>query len=306
MRVLVTGAGGYLGHAVVAALHSAGHSPVAMVRERGMSIPGAADVRVADLLDPAALRQAVDGVDAVCHLAGLTRARESLREPLRYFRVNTCGTIALLDAMADAGVPGMVFGSTGSIYGTPDRQPMDEQLSDDVPHPYAGSKLAAELAITAQAQSGQLGAIIVRLLNVAGGKDPDPTRIVPRALAAAAGNGPLEINGDGTAVRDYLHIEDAAAAFVASVDRIPVPGTTMRYNVGSGQGTSVNDIVSAVERVTRLPVPVAHKPPTPEPQALVNDPILAMAELVWSPLRSDIDSIVGHAWSARSKRFEAI
>ncbi len=302
MRVLVTGAGGYLGRSVVAALHNAGHEPVAMVHKPSEPIPGATATRVAELLDVDALREAVDGADAVCHLAGLTRARESLLEPLRYFRVNTGGTIELLDAMSDAGVPRLVFGSTGAIYGSPDQQPMDETLPDRAPHPYAASKLAAELAIDAQARALQLDAIIVRLFNVAGGSDPDPTRLIPRVISAAAHRTTLEINGDGSSLRDYLHVGDAADAFVACIDHTGAAGPAVRYNIGSGRETSVVDVVAAVQRVSGLTVPTIRRPAAAEPHALISNPSKAMAELGWSPARSDIGTIVSDAWTAVTHR----
>lgn len=301
MRVLVTGANGYVGREVVAALDASGHSPVAMVRAAGATVAGATELRLADLLDVHALRQAMEGVDVVCHLAGVARARESLTEPLKYFRVNTAGTIALLDAMARAEVKKIVLASTGSIYGTPKSQPMVEDMPDAPPHPYASSKLAAELAVEAQARGAEISAITVRMLNVAGGLDPDPTRLVPRVLATAMGQGPLPVNGQGTAVRDYLHVADAAAAFVACVEHLPAMGKSTRYNIGSGVGYSVLDVVAAAERVTGRQIPLEHRPPVSEPEALVSDPAKAMSELNWSPERSSIAEIVRDAWSAVSE-----
>ncbi|MEC3914016.1 NAD-dependent epimerase/dehydratase family protein [Nocardia sp. CDC160] len=292
MRVLVTGAGGYLGRALVAALTAAGHEPIAMVRPGVGAIPGARETRAADLLDPDGLRRAVEGVDRVCHLAGLTRARESFDEPLRYFRVNTGGTLALLEAMADAGVRGLVFSSTCAVYGSPDRQPMTEDLPAAPPHPYASSKVAAEAVVEAQANSGALGAIVLRLPNLAGGADKDPTRLIPRVLAAATSRTPLGVNGDGSAVRDYLHVDDAAAGFVAAVERLPAPGGFARYNLGSARGTSILDVVAAVERVTGQRVPLVHNPPAHEPQVLIADATRAAAELGWEPKLSDLDSII--------------
>lgn len=291
-RVLVTGAGGYLGGAVVRALAAAGHRPVALIRSDSTDIPGAWDTRVADLRDPEQLRRAVAEVDAVCHLAGLTRARESFDEPLRYFAVNTGGTIALLGAMAEVGVAGLVFSSTCAVYGSPDRQPMTEDFPLAPPHPYASSKVAAEIVVEAQARSGALGAIVLRLPNLAGGDDRDPTRLIPRVLSAARTRTSLGVNGDGSAVRDYLHVDDAAAAFVAAVHRLPEPGGFARYNIGSGRGTSILDVVAAVERVTGLPVSLEHNPPAPEPAALVVDATRARAALGWSPRRSEIDAII--------------
>jgi len=302
VRVLVTGAGGYLGRAVVEALGYAGHEPVAMVHSDRSTVPAATETRPGDLLRADSLADAVRGVDAVCHLAGLTRARESWDQPLRYFAVNVGGTLALLEAMAASGVRVVVFASTGSIYGTPERQPMSEDLPDAPPHPYAASKQAAESGIEWQARAGGLGAVVLRLFNVAAGADPDPTRIVPRVLAVAAGESPsVEVNGDGSAVRDFLHVDDAARAFDAALDAGPRIGTFRRYTIGSGVGTSVRDVVAAARRVTGRPVPVVHRPPAVEPQVLVCDPTRAAADLGWKPRRSDLDTIVGDAWAARAQ-----
>ncbi|MRH89782.1 NAD-dependent epimerase/dehydratase family protein [Nocardia sp. SYP-A9097] len=301
MKVLVTGAAGYLGRAVVQALRAAGHEPIAMVRDVGSGeIPGAAQIRVAELSDPVALRDAVSGVGAVCHLAGLGRARESVDDPLPFFRVNTGGTVALLEAMAREGVPRIVFASTGAIYGSPQRQPMDEGTPDAPPHSYASSKLAAEFAVEAQARAGAIGAVVVRLMNVAGGADPETTRLIPRVLAASAGESVLHINGDGTAVRDYLHVRDAAAAFVAGVEQCPAPGVSVRYIIGSGCGTSILDVVAAVERVTGRPVRRVHGPAAPEPARLIGDPGKALVELGWAPAHSGLNEIVSDTWRAVS------
>ncbi|MBF6167477.1 UDP-glucose 4-epimerase [Streptomyces gardneri] len=295
MRVLVTGANGYLGRAVVDLLGRAGHEPIAMVR--GGTSAMRETTRVADLLDESGLRDALRGVQVVCHLAGLTRARESTVDPLRYFRVNTGGTVALLDAMAAAGVARIVFASTGSIYGTPERQPMTERLPDAPPHPYAASKLAAESAISAQARTGRLSATVLRLTNVAGGADRDPTRLIPRALAAAVNASALQVNGDGSAVRDYLHVVDAAAAFVACVDN-PPPDRFRRYIIGSGHGSSVLDVVAAVERRTGRRIQLIHRPPASEPATLISDPTRAITELPWYPSYSELDTIVRDTWAA--------
>lgn len=293
MRILVTGANGYLGRAVVDHLVSAGYEPIGMVRTERTSLP--VETRTSDLLDEISLRKALHEIDAVVHLAGLTRARESTVDPLPYFRVNTSGTVALLDAMEEAGVARLIFASTGAVYGNPDRQPMTEDLPDMPPHPYAASKLAAELAIGAQARTGRLSATVLRLMNVAGGADPDPTRLVPRALAAAFDRSRLDVNGGGEAVRDYVHIQDAAAAFSACLEKTPPSAELERYIIGSGHGASVLDVVSAVENCTGRRVELAHRPPAPEPAALIGDPSRAMSELSWSPHRSDIQTIVRDA-----------
>ncbi|MEV6556757.1 NAD-dependent epimerase/dehydratase family protein [Nocardia sp. NPDC051756] len=300
MRVLVTGANGYLGGAVVEALRADGHDVVGLVHRARTRVPHGVPVRAADLLDTEALSAALQGVDAVCHLAGLTRVRESFGDPLRFFEVNVGGTVSLLRAMGEAGVGKVVFASTASIYGTPERQPMGEELSDRPPHPYAVSKQAAESAIAAQAATGRLAAVVLRLFNIAGGADPDPTRIVPRILAVAAGDSPcLAINGDGTAVRDYVHIGDAAKAFVAALAHLPGLGECVRYNIGSGNGTSVNELIAEASRLTGRAIAVEHLPAVAEPPLLVSDSGLAHRELRWGTVSSDITTILRDGWAAR-------
>lgn len=296
VRVVVTGAGGYVGSATVAALRRAGHEVVAVLHRPG-PVDGAR-THVADLRSPEALAPVLAGSDVVCHLAGRTRVRESWADPSGYFQANAVGTMNLLSAMVAAGVTGLVFASTGAIYGSPLVQPMTEELPEDVPHPYAASKYAAEVAIEWVARAGRVGAVILRLFNVAGGCDPDPTRIVPRALAAAGAGEALRINGDGSAVRDLLHVDDAAAAFLAAVEQTPVAGEVRRYNIGSGVGASVGEVVAAVERVTGRHVRVEHGPPAAEPPRVVADPSRAGVELGWRPRVSQLDRIIADAWTA--------
>ncbi|MEV0295218.1 NAD-dependent epimerase/dehydratase family protein [Nocardia sp. NPDC050710] len=301
MRVLVTGANGYLGSVVARELRTAGHDVVGLVHRHRSRIPTDMPTRTADLRDPGALTAALDGMDAVCHLAGLTRARESLDEPERYFAVNHAGTAALLHAMAAADSRALVFASTAAIYGTPDRQPMSEDLPDHPPHPYAASKLAAELAIAAATARGTLSAIVLRLFNIVGGDDTDETRIMSRLLAVAAGEQlHLTVPGDGTSVRDYLHLTDAARAFTAALARMPGPGACRRYNIGTGVGISVNELVTTATRITGRPIPVEYHPAIAEPPRLVSDSRRARDELDWAPAASDIDTVLRVAWAARA------
>ncbi|TQM30798.1 NAD-dependent epimerase/dehydratase family protein [Nocardia bhagyanarayanae] len=296
MRVLVTGADGYLGSAVAERLDRDGYEVVGLVRRERDRVPRELPVRFADLRQPESLSAAVRDVDAVCHLAGLTRARESVADPLPYFQVNVGGTVALLEAMARAGIEKMVFASTVAIYAT-DIQPMTEDLPDAPPHPYAASKQAAESAIAAQAATGRLAAIVLRMSNLVGGADTDPTRLLPRLRAVAAGTGArLPINGDGTATRDYLHIEDAARAFTAALTHLPAPGACHRYNIGSGTGTSINDLIDRTTRRTGRPIPVEHHPAAQEPPTLVCDNSRAARELDWRPTW-DIEAIVREMWT---------
>lgn len=300
MRVLVTGASGYIGRAVVTALLDAGHVPIATRHRHPVDVPDGVEVRSAELFDPDSLRWALTDIDLVCHLAGLGRARDSLAHPLPYFRINVGGTVALLEAMADSPCRHLVFASTGAIYGAPERQPMDETTPDNPPHPYAASKLAAEWAIEAAAASGALGATIFRLFNVAGGADPDPTRLIPCTLDVAAGRAPhLAVNGPGTARRDYVHLTDIAAAFAAAASTPQPVGQSRRYNICSGAGTSIVDVIAAAERVTGRAVPVIHRPAAAEPPQLVGTSARALSELGWRAADSDLDTIIRDTWAAR-------
>lgn len=304
MKVLVTGGTGYVGRAVVRALIGNGHDPVVLARRsQPAALQDGCEIRYADITDLDATTRALAGVDAICHLAGLTRVRDSWSAAAEYFRVNVGGTATLLSSASPSasrgGVRRFVFASTAAVYGAPEQQPMSEALPLDPPHPYAASKVAAEQTIEWQARTGEVGAVVLRLFNVAGASDPDPTRIVPRVLAHLDGEtASLQVNGDGTATRDYLHVDDAASAFAHAVEAAAPPGEVHHYNIGSGFGTSINDIIAAAERVTGRKANVVHGPPAPEAPALVCDPTRAITELNWKPHRSDLTRILTDAWQA--------
>jgi UDP-glucose 4-epimerase len=310
LRVLVTGASGFIGGVVADALAATGHRITALFRDGSSEkrLDPAVEVVTADLLEPHSLLEAgVDrGFDAVCHLAALTRVRHSRSEPLSYYATNVTGTINLLAALdrgLDAGgpPPAVVFGSTGTVYGDPGDATIPEGRRPDPPHPYAASKLAAEQAIAHQAATGRIGAVVLRSFNVAGGipghVDRDVTRIIPAALAVAAGRREVfRVNGDGRALREYMHVTDLASAYGRAITAT-LPGDCMVFNVGSGAGVSVNDVLAAVERGTGREVRRVTLPPVPEPRSLVVDSRRIRTELGWSSPRSTIDRIVADAWA---------
>jgi UDP-glucose 4-epimerase len=304
MRVLVTGATGFIGPAVVQQLSLAGHSVVGFARTPK---PASCELRTGDILDQAAVEHAVKGVDAVCHLAGLALVRQSFEEPVRYFKVNVSGTLNLLDAMqaeaqSNGGPLRLVFASTCAVYGTPEKQPITEAQEPAPSSPYGSSKRAAEMAIGYQAALGTIGAVTLRTFNVAGAVDghgdPDTTRIIPRALLVASGRADrVNVNGDGSAIREYTHVADLALAYAAALDAAR-PGEHRIYNVGSGVGVSVRDVLEATERVTGRPVSVHWGPPASEPQELRADSSRFRNDLDWHPSRSSLDTIVEDAWQA--------
>jgi UDP-glucose 4-epimerase len=282
MVVLVTGASGYLGRAVVACLADAGHQVRALA---------------GDLLDP--LGSAVAGVDAVVHLAALTRVRSSFEEPIRYFQVNVTGTLNLLDAVPSG--TRFVFASSASAYGTPISQPITEDCPLNPLNPYAASKAAAESALGWAASASRVSATTLRVFNLAGAVDghgdPDPTRILPRAVAAAAGTlSHVDINGPGTAIRDFVHITDAARAVLLALS-VPSAGHRV-YNVGAIPA-SVNDILAATRDLTGRPVPVVHHPPHPgEAPDLRADTSRIRAELGWEPTHTTLAPLIRDQWDA--------
>jgi UDP-glucose 4-epimerase len=287
--VLVTGAAGYVGRAVVDALRRDGRQVVALVR--GQVPPFPPDVRVchADITDEAALRGAVGSVDAVCHLAAFSRVREAAADPLHVYRVNLAGTLNLL-AACDASR--WVFASTASVYGHPRRQPVAEDAPLAPANPYAASKVAAEQVLGWQAATGRLGGVVLRLFNAAGAGDPDRTRIIPRVLAVAAGREPsLPVNGDGGAVRDFVHVADVARAAVLALGAAR-QGRCEVYNVGAVPA-SVLDIVRVAERLAGRPVPVEHLPAHPgEVRELRADTSRIRSELGWKPGVTTLEELV--------------
>ncbi|MGH8901354.1 MAG: NAD-dependent epimerase/dehydratase family protein [Egibacteraceae bacterium] len=307
MRVLVTGAGGFVGRVVVDRLAHAGHRVTALTRRAETGFPEGTAVATADLLDRERLLEIVlDGAfDGVCHLAALTRVRQSFAEPLRYFAVNVGGTVNLLDALARTGQPSrLVFASTGAVYGPDAPQPVSEDRPPVPANPYGASKLAAEQVIGYQAATGALGAASLRCFNVAGAAggitDSDLTRLVPKALAVASGAAPfLEVNGDGSVVRELTHVADLADAYALALDAITA-GQHRVFNVGGGTGVTINEVIAAVEEITGRPLPVRTRPVQNEPAVLVASSDRIRAQLGWQPTRSTLRRIVADAWACRN------
>lgn len=307
MRVLVTGAYGFVGTAVVKRLASAGHDVVALThRSPDEPVPTsrACEVLHADICDASAIRVAVSGVDAVCHLAARSLVRESFERPAEYQQVNAAGTRVVVDALtskaAESGEPvSFVHASTHAVYGAPERQPVVEDTPLSPVSPYGQSKVDAESVVAAAASAGVFNAVCLRLFNVAGAvdgrTDTEQTRIIPKTLAVAAGRAPLlEINGDGGAVRDFVHVEDVADAFLLALNACR-PGTYAIYNVG-GTAASMLDVITVTEQITGRPVPVVHNPPRPEPRVMVADTARIKRDLSWAPQRSSLDKIIADAW----------
>jgi UDP-glucose 4-epimerase len=304
VRLLVTGALGFVGHAVVRQLLADGHEPIALSSrpDAQSQVTGVRTVH-ADIRDRSALSSVVDETapEGACHLAALTNVRDSFTDPLGYYEVNVAGTLNLLRSLASRGVVPVVLASTGAVYGAG-----EGRITEDHPtkptNPYGASKLAAEQLLTYHAETGAVGATILRCFNIAGAVegvgDRDLTRIIPKALAVAAGEAThVHINGDGKAVREFTHVADVAQAIALAL-RSTHPGQPQTYNVGSGVPTTMLDVIEAVERVTDRPIAVEYGPPKPEPAVLMADSSRINRQLGWTPARITVEEIVRDGWAA--------
>jgi UDP-glucose 4-epimerase len=303
MRVLVTGAGGYLGQIVAGQLLRSGHEPVGLVRRNAPRIDGVT-WRQGDVLIPSSLRHATADVDAVIHLSALAGVRNAFEHPVRCYQVNVSGTLNLIEVLAERPDDALrlVFASTSGVYGTPRRQPITENTATDPQNPYAASKLAAEQAIAWQTRTGTLGAVTLRLSNVAGGVgshgDTDETRLIARTCAVAAGRLPrLDVYGDGGAVRDFIHVADAARALVSALD-VCDAGMHRILNIGA-TAASVSEVIATARQVTGRDIAVAYLAPHPdEVRELRADNTNARRILGWRPECSGLGHLVSDQWTA--------
>jgi UDP-glucose-4-epimerase GalE len=310
VKVLVTGGAGYIGSHAVRELREAGHA-VAVLDDLSYghreAVPRDVPLIDADLADAAALRRGLEGADAVIHFAGLLSVAESVRDPASYYRVNVVKGLALLDAMIAARVRRIVFSSTCAVYGVPVRVPIDESHPQEPINAYGATKRAFERVLLDYARAGLLRAVALRYFNAAGchpdgslGEDHDPeVHLIPLAVDAALGRGEgLRVHGDdydtpdGTCVRDYIHVQDLALAHVAALS-LEGGEPFQAFNLGTGQGRSVREVIRAVERVTGRPVPVTSGARRPgDPPALVAQPDRARAALGFVPRWQDLEAIV--------------
>ncbi len=316
MNVLVTGGAGYIGSHLLRALQGAGHTPIVydnLTKGHRQSV-GDAKLIVGDITDGRKLRSAMDEnkIELVIHLAALADVAESIEKPDEYFRCNTIGTMALLDAMRDCGAERMVFSSTAAVYGQPKRTPIEEDDPFDPINPYGASKVCTELMLRAYAEAYGLGSVSLRYFNVAGadptgeiGEDHDPeSHLVPLILQVPLGTRQkVQIFGDdydtpdGTCIRDYIHVCDLVQAHIAAVKAIQ-PARTKVYNLGNGEGFSVKQVIAAARRVTGHDIPAKVAPRrSGDPPRLVASSERAAAELGWRPKYPQLDTIISHAWA---------
>jgi UDP-glucose 4-epimerase len=245
----------------------------------------------------------------VLHFAALALVPESVEHPERYWRNNVAGTLNLLDAMRAGGVGRLVFSSTCATYGEPETIPIAEEEPAAPVNAYGASKLAVDLMIRDECRAHGLAAASLRYFNVAGasgrhGEDHDPeTHLIPLVLQAAAGlREHVTVFGtdyptrDGTAVRDYIHVEDLGRAHLLALDRLQ-PGTHLLVNLGTGDGYTVREVIEAARRVTGREIPVRDEGRRPgDPPELVAANVRARDVLGWTPRRS-LEEMIADAWA---------
>jgi UDP-arabinose 4-epimerase len=319
--ILVTGGAGYIGAHAAKALAQAGYLPVVydnLLRGRRAAVRWGPLVE-GDIADRERLAAvfAEHKIAAVMHFAAFAYVGESVADPALYYRNNFAGSLALFDAMRASGVREIVFSSTCATYGLPHEVPIRETAAQAPVNPYGETKLAVERALRWYGEAYGMRWSALRYFNAAGadregeiGEDHDPeTHLVPLVVRAALGRRPaIEVFGtdyatpDGTAIRDYIHVDDLATAHVLALDRLCAGGSSIALNLGTGRGYSVRDVIAAAERVCGRAVPARDAPRRlGDPPALVADPSLAAQILGWRAACSDLETIIrtAFAWESR-------
>ena len=315
MRILVTGGAGYIGSHTVRLLLSRGHEVWIYdnLSEGHRAAVPAERLIVGDLCDVPQVDQLVMDrrIEAVIHFAAFTYVGDSVREPGKYYQNNLVNTLNLMECLRRNRVGRFVFSSTAATFGVPERAPITEDEPQRPINPYGSSKLAVERALADYAVAYGWGYAALRYFNAAGaspdakiGEDHDPeTHLIPLILQAILGQRPaIEIYGtdyptpDGTCIRDYIHVDDLAAAHLLALENLQ-PGNGLRYNLGIGRGYSVREVIQAVESVTGKRVPVKEGPRRPgDPPVLVASSDRIQQELGWRPQYTDIRPIIETAW----------
>ena len=320
MKVLVVGGAGYIGSHMVKMLGqlgdqvttlddlSSGHRDAVLC---GEFIHGHCGDRA--LLD----RVLSQGFDAVMHFASFIQVGESVQHPDKYYTNNLAHTLTLLDAMRTHGVNKFIFSSTAATFGEPLRTPIDEQHPQNPINPYGRSKWMVEQVLADYERAYGFASVSLRYFNAAG-SDPEgqlgerhepETHLIPLVLQAASGRRPhISVFGrdydtpDGTCIRDYVHIQDLCSAHRLGLQSLMKGGGRQAYNLGNGNGFSVQEVIDMAQKVTGRKVPVVDAPRrSGDPARLVADARLAREKLGWQPQFADLSTIIEHAWHWEQK-----
>ncbi|HEV2803890.1 MAG TPA: UDP-glucose 4-epimerase GalE [Chthoniobacterales bacterium] len=316
MKILVVGGAGYIGSVCAQLLLDEGHAVAIfdnLTEGHRAAVDSRAEFVAGDLAAGDQIRTVLKTFrpDAVMHFAANALVGESMENPSKYFRNNVANGLNLLDAMVETGARQLVFSSTCAIFGPPERVPIDETLAPHPISPYGESKLAFEKILHWYKVCHGLDSVCLRYFNAAGasenfGEDHrTETHLIPTVLKVALGQKPhVEIYGtdydtpDGTCIRDYIHILDLARAHILAA----ASGGTGLFNLGTGGGSSVREVIEAARKITGHAIPVVEKPRRPgDPPRLIADSKKAKSALGWRPEFQDLETIIASAWKWHQK-----
>jgi len=316
VKILVVGGAGYIGSVCAELLLDEGYQ-VAVFDNLSEGHRQAVDPRAefvkGDIGDRTSIESAMDRLapDAVMHFAASASVGESMENPSKYFRNNVANGVNLLDAMVAKGVKRLVFSSTCATFGPPERIPIDETRPQRPINPYGESKLAFERILRWYSEIHGLRFVALRYFNAAGASEKlgedrkDETHLIPNVLKVALGQKPnVQIFGtdyetpDGTCIRDYIHILDLSHAHILALD---APKSEF-YNIGTGGGSSVREVIDTCRAITGHPIPVVEKPRRPgDPPRLIAASEKIKQELGWKPRFQELQAIVESAWKWHRK-----
>jgi UDP-glucose 4-epimerase len=320
-KILVTGGAGYIGSHTVQLLLEQGYDvAVADNLSKGYrhNVP-AGRLNVMNIADTNALAELMrqTRTEAVIHFAAFIAVGESMREPETYFANNVAASLSLLTAMRRTGVKHIVFSSTAAVYGTPHASPILEDFPIQPVNPYGESKVMVETMLRWFDEIHHLTSVCLRYFNASGcdpagrlGEEHEPeTHLIPLLLRAVLTGNPVTVFGtdyptpDGTCIRDYIHVLDLAQAHILALERLMSGGKSDQFNVGTGTGHSVMEVIRAVEEVTGRKVPyTVGERREGDPPALVASSEKLRAALGWAPKYGDLRTIVEHAYSFAQKK----
>ncbi len=321
MKILVTGGAGYVGSHCVKLLRAGDHDVIIydnLKQGHRQAVPDDVPLVRGDLLDRKTLADVFDNFrfDAVMHFAAMLNVNESVQFPRLYYENNVLGSLNLLGEMMTHQVRKLVFSSSCAVYGIPPRLPITEDMPKNPISPYGRTKWIVEMAMHDAAANHELGSIFLRYFNACGaaidgsiGEDHDPEyHLIPVVLEVAQKKrSKIHIFGtdyptpDGTNVRDYIHVDDLALAHLLALDHVQ-EGRAVAYNVGTGKGHSVREIIESARRVTGHSIPAEESPRREgDPPELYADPAKIKTELHWQPQITEIDAIVASAWNWHKK-----
>ena len=321
MNILVTGGAGYVGSHVVRELMETDHGIITvdnLQKGHEKAVLGG-EFYHCDLADKDRLEEIFTrhNVDAVIHLAADSLVGESMDSPHKYYDNNICAGLVLLDIMLEHGVDKFVFSSTAAVYGEPENLPINEEDSKDPTNPYGRSKLFYEEILGDYQRAYDFDYISLRYFNASGahpsgeiGENHEPeTHLIPLVLQTALGQREaLEIYGtnydtrDGTCIRDYIHVSDLARAHILAVEELAAGGESAIYNLGSGDGFSVREVIESARKVTGKNIPAEPADPRPgDPPRLIASSSKIKKELGWQRHYTDLEEIIDTAWKWHSQ-----